>query len=658
MHEGGHGILHNHGTQDQHTSRKVLSKFAVPAILLLLIILSAVQNWSIIQAHLLSSSELPTAQEESLRRWFEFDLAVIPMLLGGALITYTTLVSIIEKRQITAGLLVVIALFASALTEEYLAGAIAAFIMISGEFLEDLTLAKTRSAVKALIELVPETAWLFQDKEWVQIPLHQVKPLDLILVKSGERVPVDGEIVSGRAAIDESTLTGESMPVDKTVSNMVFAGTINQDGAVEVKVSKTGHHTAIGRIIDVVYQAQENKGQTQQVADKFAQYFTPLIIVVATIVWFLTSGSVTKVTAVLLIACPCALVLATPTAVVAGVGNAAKRGILVKGGIMIEAAGQIDTICFDKTGTLTHGKPEVVAFESFGLTTEEEILQLALSAEIRSEHPIAKAITAYAQQEGVQPVEIHHFEQVFGVGIKATLGQDLQVWVGNWRLLAQGTIEAHPLAEKFLQQQESVGRTALLVVKDQLILGGIAVADTVREDASEMVDNLRQSGIQDIVMLTGDNQATANTIAEQVGIETVQAQLLPTEKLDYIRQLQSQNRIVAMVGDGVNDAPALMLSDVGIAMGAVGADAAIESAGIVLMGNDLRLLNHIIGLSRQSLILIKQNIIGFAVGMNILGIVLASSGILNPIMAAVMHNISSAFVVINSSRLLGFGKTS
>jgi len=538
------------------------------------------------------------------------------------------------------------------------AGAIAAFIMISGEFLEELTLAKTRSAVKALIELVPETAWLFQDKKWVQVPLHQVKLSDLILVKSGERVPVDGEIVSGRATIDESTLTGESIPVDKTVSNMVFAGTINQDGAVEVKVSQTGHHTAIGRIIDIVYQAQENKGQTQRVADKFAQYFTPLIIVVATIVWFLTNGSVTKVTAVLLIACPCALVLATPTAVVASVGNAAKRGVLVKGGIVIEAAGQIDTICFDKTGTLTHGKPEIVAFESFGLTTEEEILQLALSAEIRSEHPIAKAITAYAQQEGVQPVEIHHFEQVFGVGVKATLGQDLQVWVGNWRLLAQGAIEVHPLAEKFLQQQESVGRTALLVVKDQLILGGIAVADTVREDATEMVANLRQSGIQDIVMLTGDNQATANTIAEQVGIETVQAQLLPTEKLDYIRQLQSQNRTVAMVGDGVNDAPALMLSDVGIAMGAAGADAAIESAGIVLMGNDLRLLNHIIGLSRQSLILIKQNIIGFAVGMNILGIMLAGSGILNPIMAAVMHNISSAFVVINSSRLLGFDKTS
>ena len=658
MHEGGHGILHNHGTSDRNTLRTICGKFAVPAILLLLIVLSAVQNWSIIQGHLLNSRELTTVQEESLRRWFEFELAVIPMLLGGALIAYTTLVSMIEKRQITAGLLVVIALFASALTEEYLAGAIAAFIMISGEFLEELTLAKTRSAVKALIELVPETAWLFQDKKWVQVPLHQVKLSDLILVKSGERVPVDGEIVSGRATIDESTLTGESMPVDKTVSNMVFAGTINQDGAVEVKVSQTGHHTAIGRIIDIVYQAQENKGQTQRVADKFAQYFTPLIIVVATIVWFLTNGSVTKVTAVLLIACPCALVLATPTAVVASVGNAAKRGVLVKGGIVIEAAGQIDTICFDKTGTLTHGKPEIVAFESFGLTTEEEILQLALSAEIRSEHPIAKAITAYAQQEGVQPVEIHHFEQVFGVGVKATLGQDLQVWVGNWRLLAQGAIEVHPLAEKFLQQQESVGRTALLVVKNKLILGGIAVADTVREDAAEMVANLRQSGIQDIVMLTGDNQATANAIAEQVGIETVQAQLLPTEKLDYIRQLQSQNRTVAMVGDGVNDAPALMLSDVGIAMGAAGADAAIESAGIVLMGNDLRLLNHIIGLSRQSLILIKQNIIGFAVGMNILGIMLAGSGILNPIMAAVMHNISSAFVVINSSRLLGFDKTS
>ena len=379
----------------------------------------------------------------------------------------------------------------------------------------------------------------------------------------------------------------------------------------------------------------------------------------------MTNGNVTNVTAVLLIACPCALVLATPTAVVASVGNAAKKGILIKGGTMVEAVGQIDTVCLDKTGTLTKGQPAVVALETFGLASEAEVLQLALSAEMRSEHPIAQAITSFARQNNsecqaesydIQPSQVTEFEIVFGLGIRVNLTSGDDVWVGNWRLLAQEGIQSHPLADKFLEQQEAAGRTALLIAKNELILGGIAVADTLRSEAKEMIMNLRQSGIQDIIMLTGDNQTTANTIAEEVGIDSVKAQLLPEDKLNYIRELQSQKQKVAMIGDGVNDAPALMIAEVGIAMGAIGTDVAIESAGIVLMGNDLRLLNHVIGLSRKSLRLIKQNILLFAVGMNVVGIGLAGSGLLNPIQAAVVHNISSAFVVINSSRLLGFGR--
>ena len=667
MHEGDHGVLTNPDSTNTNRMGRY-RRFFFPISLLFLIILSAIQGISGLLDH--------------------FDLAIIPMLLGGGFITYTTLVSTIEKKQITAGLLVVIALFASAIAGEHLAASIAAFIMISGEFLEDLTLAKTRNAIQELIELVPDEAWISQNNHWINVPISQIRVDDLILVKPGERVPIDGQIVKGDAAINESALNGESMPVDKTVEDMVFAGTINEMGAIEVKVTKIGDETAIGRIIDVVYQAQKNKGRTQRVADRFAQYFTPSILAVATIIFFVTLAvhqnfdqlgtfatglsavgfipetnpevlrkiAVINVTAVLLIACPCALVLATPTAVIASVGNAAKKGVLIKGGITVETAGQIDTICFDKTGTLTCGKPQVVAFESFGIEPEQKVLQLALTAEIQSEHPVARALINYAQNKDVQPEPINQFEQVFGIGVKATLDPDQEVWVGNRKILEQNWITPNPLANKFLKQQESEGNTALLVVLNGQILGGISVADTVKPDANQTIRKLYQTGIKNIIMLTGDNETSAQAIAKQVGINTVKAELLPEEKLEVIRQIQSENRIVAMVGDGINDAPALMLSDVGIAMGAAGTDVAIESADIVLMNDNLELMYNMLSLSRRTLSIIRQNILGFAVGMNVIGILLAGSGILSPIMAAVVHNVSSAFVVLNSARLLRFGE--
>ena len=667
MHEGGHGILESPNSTKTNRIEKY-KRFFFPTSLLVLIFLSVIQKVSGLSNHI--------------------DLATIPMLLGGGFITYTTLVSTIEKKQITAGLLVVIALFASAITGEYLAASIAAFIMISGEFLEDLTLTKTRNAVRELIELVPDEGWVFQDNHWIQVPISQIRVDDLILVKPGERIPIDGQIVKGNAAINEAALNGESMPIDKTVEDVVFAGTINEMGAIEVKTTKIGDDTAIGRIIDVVYQAQKNKGRTQKVADQFAQYFTPVILTVATTIFFATLAihqnfdqlgafaaglsafgfipetnpevlrktAVINVTAVLLIACPCALVLATPTAVIASVGNAAKKGVLIKGGITVETAGQVDTICFDKTGTLTCGKPQVVAFESFGIESEQKVLQLMLTAEIQSEHPVAKALVNYAQNQDLQPEPINQFEQVFGIGVKATLDPDQEIWVGNGKILEQNWITPNPLANKFLKQQELAGHTALLVVLNGQILGGIAVADTVKPDANKTIRKLYETGIKNIIMLTGDNETSAKAIAEQIGIDTVKAGLLPEEKLEVIRQIQSDNRVVAMVGDGVNDAPALMLSDVGIAMGAAGTDVAIESADIVLMNDNLELMHDMLSLSKRTLSIIRQNILGFAVGMNVIGILLAGSGILEPIMAAVVHNISSAFVVLNSARLLRFGE--
>ncbi len=636
MHEGGHGILEKHDNQDvkkvEHFRR--LKKWIFPGFMLLTIAVSLVPG-----------------QKE----WLGFDLALVPMLLGGGLITFNTITAILKLHRITAGLLVVIALIGSAYIGEYLAGAIVAFMMILGEFLEYLTLEKTRNAVQALLELAPDTARVFSGGEWVEVPTDQVAIQDKVLVKPGERIPVDGKIVSGSAAINESTLTGESIPVDKTVEDTVFAGTTNEMGAIEIITEKIGDDTTLGRIIQVVYEAQEKKGKTQKIADRFAKYFTPIILLICVGVWFSTN-EIIRVMAVLVIACPCALVLATPTAVVASVGNLARRGVLIKGGITLETAGRINTLCFDKTGTLTHGKPVVVAFESFLSHKKADILALAYAAESRSEHPLGKAIIDYASEYTTKASEVESFEQRFGLGVRAILNGNREVRDGNWRILEQEGIQQNSLAKDFLDQQERLGRTALLIVSNGEILGGIAVADTLREGVPEAIANLRQAGVKYMVMLTGDNRMTAQAIADKVSFDKIEAQLLPEEKLERIKGLKRDGMTVAMVGDGVNDAPALMLADVGIAMGAAGSDVAIESAGIVLMGNDLGLLTDVIVLSRRALKIIKQNIWGFAVAVNVIGITLAGTGVLSPIAAAIVHNISSAFVVLNSSRLLGFGR--
>lgn len=643
MHEGHHGIIDAEHTQQKHERPHSRDgawdsdwmtryrRWALPSFLLVTILAGLIPG-----------------QEE----WLGFDIALIPMLVGGGFITYSTVIATLETRRVTAGVLVVIALIGTAFVGEYLAGAVVALMMIGGEFLEELTLEKTRNAVRELVRLVPDSARVLQDGLWVDTPVERLRPGNRVLVRPGERIPVDGKVHEGHAAVNQATLTGESMPVDKGPGDPVFVGTLNESGAIEIIAEKVGEETALGRIIQVVYEAQERKGGTQRIADRFATYFTPIILAICVGVWFVTNDLM-RVMSVLVIACPCALVLATPTAVVAAVGNAAKRGVMIKGGAVLEVAGRIDTLLLDKTGTLTHGRPEVVAVAAFDGATADQVIGLAAAAEEWSEHPIARAILVRARAHSLTWSRAEDFTQVFGMGVQATLDGEV-VRVGNRRLLQQADLTEVTEGEQFLKAQEEQGRTALLVARGARVVGGIAVADTLRPDAAVAVQRIREAGIQRVIMLTGDNEATAKAIAAQVGIDEFRANLLPEEKLQVVAELKREGRTVAMVGDGVNDAPALMIADVGVAMGAVGTDVAFESAGIALMGDDLKMLSGILSLSRRTLNIIKQNIWLFAVVVNVVGIALASSGYLSPIAAAVVHNVSSVFVVLNSARLLTY----
>ncbi len=576
-----------------------------------------------------------------------FDFAVLPVLLGGAAIAYPTLVTMIERRRLTAGTLVVIAVVGSAYVGEYMAAAVISFMMLAGEFLEELTLQRTRDAVRALAQLAPDVAWLERGGAWVLVSLEEVAPGDHVLVRPGDRVPVDGTVVSGEASLSEATITGEAMPVDKSAGARVFAGTTSRSGAVVVRADRVGHETTLGRIVEVVRAAQEQKGAAARTADRFAAYFTPAILGIGALVWVF-SHDLLRVMAVLLIACPCALVLATPTAVVASVGNAARRGVLIKGGVALEAAGRVATVAFDKTGTLTTGNPVVVAVLPLAGKTPDQVLRMAGVAELRSEHPLGRAIVAAAQASGITLADPERFTMTFGQGVEAFWAGS-RIEVGNHRILG----EDDP-ASRILAEQERQGRTALVVRVDGVAWGVVSLADVLRPRARQAIDLLREMGIRRVVMLTGDHEVTAQAIARQAGIGEVRAGLLPQQKLAVIRDLQAEGSVVAMAGDGVNDAPALVLADVGVAMAAAGTDVALESADIALMGDDLTLLPEALALSRRALAVIRQNIWGFAVAANVVGIALAGGGFLSPIGAAVVHNLASVLVVANSARLLTY----
>lgn len=619
---------------------KKLKKIVFPGVLLLLIIISAVDVY--------------------ITKYLNEDyFGLLGMITGGGFITWNTLNVVIKKKKITAGVLVVLALIGSAYVGEYLAGAIVAFMMIGGEFLEELTLDKTRNAVRELIKLVPDTARIKANSIDKVIPISQVDINDITVVKPGERIPVDGKILKGQAAVNEASLTGESMPVDKTVGDNVFAGTLNENGVLEILTAKLGMDTMLGKIISVVLEAQDNKGDSQRLADKFASFFTPVILGIVVIVWFFFAGlpldeRLLRIMTILVIACPCALVLATPTAVVATVGNAAKHGALIKGGGALENTSNITTVCFDKTGTITKGKPEVVDIITFDGSSVQDLLNYAAIAEKNSGHPLGDAILKKAGRESIgQIADSEDFKLNFGKGVEVVYKGD-KIEIANAGYFGEAEEDAGEKITEYISDQEKKGNTSLLVIKNDRIIGGIAIADTVRDEAKEIITELKELGIKRIIMLTGDNEITGLAIAEKVGIMEVKANLLPEDKLTVIKKLKAEGEIVAMIGDGINDAPALMISDVGISMGIVGTDVAVESSDISLMADDLKLIPQLLRASKVTMRIVKQNIMVFAVFVNVIGIWLSTIGFLTPVMAALVHNLSSVFVVANSARLLKY----
>lgn len=542
------------------------------------------------------------------------------------------------------------------------AGVIITLILL-GKSLEAVSKGKTSEAIKKLMGLAPKTAVVVQDKKEVILPIEEVEVGDLILVKPGEKIPVDGLVEEGNTSIDESMLTGESMPIDKRPGDKVFAASMNKNGSIKFKATKVGSDTALAQIIKLVEDAQGTKAPIAQLADIVSGYFVPIVFAIAllaAIVWLISGQSVafalTIFVSVLVIACPCALGLATPTAIMVGTGKGAEYGILIKGGETLEITHKINTIVFDKTGTITEGKPEVTDVITVGDISEGELLQIAASAETNSEHPLGEAIVKRAKEKKLEMVELDSFEAIPGYGIEVFVNGQHTI-LGNKKLMDAKEITL-TTAEKESDRLASEGKTPMYIAMNGKLSGIIAVADVVKESSSKAIKKLHEMGIE-VVMITGDNKRTAEAIARQVGIDRVLAEVLPQDKSNEVKKLQAEGKIVSMVGDGINDAPALAQAEIGIAIGS-GTDVAIESADIVLMKSDLMDVPTAIQLSKSTIRNIKQNLF-WAFGYNILGIPVAAGVLyafggptLNPILAAAAMSLSSVSVLTNALRLKGF----
>ncbi|WP_375738667.1 heavy metal translocating P-type ATPase [Pseudomonas boanensis] len=528
---------------------------------------------------------------------------------------------------------------------------IIAFVLL-GKYMEEIIKKKSSAAVRRLLDLKPATAHVLRDGQEVELPAENVMAGEFLIVKPGEKIPTDGEVTEGTSTVDESMLTGESMPVDKKPGSAVIGGTLNRSGVFTFKASRIGADTALAQIIRMVEEAQASTAQIQRLADQVTGYFVPAVVAVAflALVGWTIAGSFPQgllaFIAVLIISCPCALGVATPAALMVGVGKGADNGILIRGGEVLERAEKLSTVVFDKTGTITRGEPNVTDVISFDATPESEVLMLAAAVESGSEHPLGEAIVRAARHRGISLPKATGISGIAGHGIEGSI-DSRKIWLGNRRLFARQRISIET-AEASLVALEADGKTAMLVGVDSRLLGVIAVADTVKPEAAEAVTALKATGIK-VVLLSGDNRRTAEAVARQVGIERVIAEVLPDDKVVVIRQLQSEGQVVAMVGDGVNDAPALAAADIGIAIGS-GSDVAKETGSIILIRDDVRDVVAAIQLSRATMIKIKQNLF-WAFIYNSIGIPVAALGFLNPILAAAAMALSSLSVIVNSALL-------
>ncbi|MGC0252213.1 heavy metal translocating P-type ATPase [Pseudactinotalea sp. Z1748] len=554
-------------------------------------------------------------------------------------------------KNISIDLLVSIAATGAVIIGEYWEAAAVTFLFAIGHALEARTMNKTRSALAELVAVAPDVAVVMRDGQQVEIGAHEVIEGEIVLVKNGAKVPVDGEVIAGNGALDEASITGESIPAEKAQGDQVFAGTISRGGFLQVRATGVGADTTLARIIHRVEEAQDAKARTAAFMDRFSTYYTPAIMVLALAVGLLT-GNVVLALTLLVIACPGALVISIPVTIVAGIGRGARDGVLIKGGEYLENSAKIDAVALDKTGTLTEGRPEltdVVVLDPS--STREEVLTWAARAEAGSEHPLARPVLEAAAAEGLStPGLPEHTEPVPGKGITATT-QGSQVLIGNAALLQQYQVVDTVGAAEAAEGLAAKGRTPMIVAVDDAVLGVVAVADTVRAEAAQMVADLHAAGVQKVVMLTGDAPLVARAIGRATGIDEVRAGLLPEQKLEAVADLQRQGYTVAMVGDGVNDAPALATADIGVAMGAAGTGVAIETADIALMGDRLERLPEAIGLAKRTVRIMRQNIVIALATVAALMAGVFAGGVTMAI-GMLVHEASVLVVIVNAMRLL------
>lgn len=575
--------------------------------------------------------------------------ALLAAIIGGLPIIKEAVSAIYHRGDTKVGLLVSIAIVASIAIGEYFAAAEVALIMTIGEMLEHITLEKSNTALKKLADLAPLKARILEDGSEREIAAELVKTGDILLVKPGEKIPVDGMVTAGYATVDQATITGESIPVACHTGVNVFGGTIVAMGSIEIVATKVGQDTALGHIIKMVKEAQASKAPSARIIDTWANWFVPLSLAIAVLVYLVTGDIVRGVT-ILIVFCPCAMLLSTPTAVAAAIGAAARRGILIKGGEILERVGSLDTVVFDKTGTITLGKPFLKDIRCYNGWQRNQLLAIAAGIEKRSEHHLAKAIMQEAEKQGVSFIEPTVWEPVIGQGIVAKKDDEIFL-LGNQWLIKNKDIKLTTEQEEYCIENQRAGATVVFIAVNGDIVGIITIQDPIREGSKEAIEALQREQIKKVVLLTGDATAVGNAVGSEVNIPIIHGDLLPDDKVKYVETYQREGFKVAMLGDGINDAPALAKADIGIAMGHSGTDIAIEAADIVLLSDDLKKIPETIQKSRKAIRTIWQNIVVANV-INFAAIILAALGLLGPVAAAIVHNIGAILVVLNSARLL------
>lgn len=576
-------------------------------------------------------------------------IMLLSTLVAGIVI-FRNAINSLRYKIVSIDVLVTIAVLGAIIIGEYWEAAAVTFLFLLGDYLESITIERTRHSIKSLLDSSPKIVRILEDNEERLVDPSEVQINDIVLVKPGEKIGVDGFVIDGKAYVNQASITGESMPVEKEKDNFVYSGTIIESGYLLIKATKVGEDTTFARILEIVEEAQDKKARVQSFLEKFSQYYTPGIIILA-IIFFIFSRELKLSLTLLVIACPGALVISTPMALVSAIGNGAKHGILAKGGETLELIGKTKVLAFDKTGTLTKGRPVVTKVKGINFN-DNEALRLAGIIESYSEHPLAKAITNKAQEVFGKIADVpEETEIIIGKGLKA-IYQGKEYLIGNYRFFERKEHISSEVKE-YVLQEESLGQTVVLLQEEGRIIGIISIADEIRPEAKQLIHNLRRLGIKKIFMLTGDNERSSRRISEELGIDEYFYELLPEEKVQKLTELQAKYGITTMVGDGINDAPALALADLGIAIGGSGNDVSMEIADMVLMSNNIEKLSHGIGLSRSMLKVIKQNII-FALTVALLLLLGVMVKKVELALGMLIHEISVIIVLLNSLRLLRY----